>query len=129
MHTSIRRGISAAFVLLASFATMLFVAAPPAPARTQSAGNAGTISGAVVDPTGAFIANATVTLANAISGFSRTVTTDNSGAYTITNIPFNTYRLTITAPTWLPSTPDRRRAVLRAGHGQRTLQVASESTG
>ncbi len=76
----------------------------PAPARVQSAGNAGTVSGVVTDPTGAVIGSATVTLSNSISGFSRSTTTDNSGAYTIANIPFNTYRLTVTASTMAPAT-------------------------
>ena len=76
MHTSLRRGIFAASLsfALALIATGLFA---------QSSGSAGTISGTVTDPSGAVIANATVTLANPISGFSRTATTDTSGAYTI----------------------------------------------
>ena len=136
MNTSKRRGISAAFVILA---TSLSVAAPraqaqassqrrPAPSRVQSAGNAGTISGTVNDPTGAVIANATVTLSNAISGLSRTATTDNSGAYTITNIPFNTYRLTVTAKTMAPAsqTVDVQSFVPIAL--ATTLQIASAST-
>ena len=110
MHTSLRRGISAAFVLLASFATMLFVAAPraqaqassqrrpaPAAARTQSAGNAGTISGTVADPTGALIPNATLTIQNPVSGYKDQTKTDSAGHYQFTNLPLNPYHLSITA--------------------------------
>jgi hypothetical protein len=96
--------------------------------RVQSAGNAGTISGTVIDPTGAVIANATVTLSNAISGFSRSATTDNSGAYTITNIPLNTYKLAISAKTMAPlaQTVDVQSFVPIAL--TTTLQIASAST-
>jgi hypothetical protein len=100
-----RRGTAASFILLATFLT---VAAPcaqaqassqhhPAPARVQSASNAGTVSGTVTDSTGAVIPNATVTLTNSISGLARSTTTDSSGTYTLTNLPFNTYRLTVKA--------------------------------
>jgi hypothetical protein len=113
MRTSTRRGISGSFSVSVSLAAFvlgsgLHAQAPaksrPATARVQSAGNAGTISGLVTDPTGAVIGNATVTLSNSISGFSRATTSDNSGAYTIPNIPFNTYRLTVTANTMAPAT-------------------------
>jgi len=63
---------------------------PATPARTQSAGNAGTVAGTVTDATGAIVPGASVTLSNTVSGFSRSVTTDNAGTYTITNVPFNT---------------------------------------
>jgi hypothetical protein len=113
MHTSLRRGISASFAVFFSLTVLMIspalraqtpVKSRPAPARVQSAGNAGTVSGVVTDPTGAVIGSATVTLSNTISGSSRTTTTDNSGAYTITNIPFNTYRLTVSADTMAPAT-------------------------
>ena len=140
MNTSKRRGISAASVILATsltlFAPRVSAQSPaqspaprrPAPARVQSAGNAGTISGLVTDPTGAVIANATVTLANAVSGLSRTATTDNSGAYTISNIPFNTYRLTVSAKTMAPAsqTVDVQSFVPIAL--TTTLQIAAAST-
>jgi len=141
MHTSLRRGNSAAFVLLASYATLLYVAAPralaqassqrrpaPAPSRIQSAGNAGTISGTVVDPTGAVIANATVILSNAISGLSRSATTDNSGAYILSNIPFNTYRFTVTAPTMAPATQTVEVQSFVPIILTTTMQIASAST-
>jgi hypothetical protein len=143
MHTSTRRGISTPFVILLSLCPFVAVAAlagqtpaPPhapakpaaAPSRVQSAGNAGTVSGTVTDPTGAVIANATVTLANAVSGFSRTATTDNSGAYTFANIPFNTYRLSIAAPTMAPATQSVDVRSFVPIDVPTTLQVASANT-
>lgn len=100
----------------------------PAPARMQSAGSAGTITGVVADPSDAVVPNATVTLSNAISGLSRSVTTDSSGAYTIANLPFNTYRLTVMASSLASATQtvDIQSSVpvtLKV-----TLRVASAST-
>ena len=57
--------------------------------------NSGTISGAVTDATGAVIPNAKVTLANNVSGYTRTQTTDNAGHFQFINVPFNPYQLTV----------------------------------
>jgi len=73
----------------------LFVAALRAPAQT---GNAGAVRGTVTDPSGAVIAGATVTLSNATSGLSRTVVTDATGQFAFLNIPFNPYRISVSAP-------------------------------
>jgi hypothetical protein len=90
MHTSSRRGI------FATFLTLLSIFASPG-LLAQAAGNAGTVSGVITDTTNAVIPNATVTLSSAVSGFSRSTTTDNAGAWTIANVPFNTYRVTVSA--------------------------------
>jgi len=63
----------------------------------QTAGNSGSISGTVVDPTGAVVPNATVQIHNPVSGFDRTTTTDSAGRFTLPNIPFNPYHLRVTA--------------------------------
>src|SRR6202140_4042711 len=64
----------------------------------QSVGNSGSINGSVVDPTGAVVPNATVEIRNPVSGFDRSTTTDSAGKFSLTNIPFNPYHLTVTAP-------------------------------
>src|SRR3954470_24594253 len=91
--------VFAAATMCALCTTLAAQSAPPqaarTPARVQAAGNAGTITGVVTDPSGAVVPNATVTLSNAVSGFSRNATTDPTGAYTLSNIPFNTYRLSV----------------------------------
>jgi carboxypeptidase family protein len=56
----------------------------------------GTISGFVKDPSGATIPNARVTVRNQ-TGLERQVTTNESGFYTITNIPPGFYALTVEA--------------------------------
>src|SRR5882757_9851157 len=81
------------FVAIAIFAvTFLTISV-----HAQSVGNSGSINGSVVDPTGAVVANARVTIHNPVSGFDRSTTTDASGRFNFTNIPFNPYHLTIAA--------------------------------
>jgi hypothetical protein len=64
---------------------------------SAQAGSAGTISGIVTDPSGAVVPSATVHLTNAVSGFERTTKTDTSGQFEITNVPFNPYRIDVSA--------------------------------
>ena len=72
----------------------LIFAALSAPAQS---GNAGTIRGAVTDPSGAVIPNATVHLGNEVSQFERTTTTDATGQFNFSNVPFNPYRIDVVA--------------------------------
>ena len=58
-----------------------------------SQGNAGRIAGAVTDQTGGAIAGATVTLTDVQRGVSRTLTTDDSGAYNAPNLTPGTYKV------------------------------------
>ena len=129
MHTSIGRALSAFAVLLVAISGLR---AQTAQTRhgvgRQTAGNAGTVTGVVMDPTGAVVPNAAVTIANSVSGFSHTVTTDNSGAYTISNVPFNTYKLTVTAATLAPVTQAVEVQSRVPVTQNITLQVASETT-
>jgi hypothetical protein len=66
-------------------------------AGAQSAGNSGSIEGTLLDPTGAVVAKARVEIHNPVSGFDRSTTTDSTGKFEFTNIPFNSYLLTVTA--------------------------------
>jgi len=66
-----------------------------ASASAQGLGGAGTIQGTVTDPTGAPMQAVDVKLGNAVSGFSRTATTDAAGKFTFGNIPQNPYHLAI----------------------------------
>jgi hypothetical protein len=71
------------------------------PASSQS-GNAGVVRGTVTDPSGAVVSGATVHLTNAISQYDRTVTTDSTGQFTISNVPFNPYRVSVSANGFAP---------------------------
>jgi hypothetical protein len=68
-----------------------------ATAGAQSAGNSGSINGAIVDSNGAVVRKARVELRNPVSGFGRLITTDSSGRFEFTNIPFNPYHLIVMA--------------------------------
>ena len=66
-------------------------------ASAQSVGNSGSVSGTVLDSTGAVVPDAKVELRNPVSGFDRSTTTDSAGKFAFTNIPFNPYHITVMA--------------------------------
>lgn len=82
----------------------LFAAAPRADA--QAAGNSGTVSGTVTDPSGAIVAKAAVEMHNPVSGFDQSTVTDPSGNFSFTNVPFNPYHLTVIASGFGPYVQD-----------------------
>jgi hypothetical protein len=53
------------------------------------------VQGTVVDPTGAVVPGAAVEIRNPVSHFERTTTTDDSGAFSVPNVPFNPYHMTV----------------------------------
>ena len=67
------------------------------PSFGQSLGNAGTIEGSVVDPSGAAVAKANVTLHNAITGYTQSTLTGPEGTFRFSNIPPNPYHLEVRA--------------------------------
>src|SRR3954465_3714847 len=58
----------------------------------------GSISGFVKDPSGAVVPKAQVTVKNEATGVDRVVSTNESGLYTVTNIPAGLYTITAEAP-------------------------------
>jgi len=80
-----------------SFALLcvIFIFLSAASAAAQSV-SSGTVDGSVVDPTGATVSGAQVEIRNPISGYQQTTTTDSSGMFHFTNIPFNNYHLEVT---------------------------------
>ena len=54
-----------------------------------------TLSGQVADPSGAAVADATVTLSNALTGFERKLATDQEGRFSLVNIPLHSYTIAI----------------------------------
>ena len=65
-------------------------------------GNSSSISGTVLDPSGATVANAVVTIHNSVSQFERSATTDSAGKFSFPNVPFNPYHLSVTATGFAP---------------------------
>jgi len=88
MLTSYKKWLYAAFI--AVFCLALGV-------RTYAQSGGSSISGTVLDPSGAVVANASVEIHNVVSGFDRTTTTDSSGKFSFPNVPFNPYHMTVTA--------------------------------
>jgi hypothetical protein len=76
---------------------LLLVFAGIVPSFGQSLGNAGTIEGSVVDPSGAAVARANVTLHNAITGYKQSTLTGPEGTFRFSNIPPNPYHLEVMA--------------------------------
>jgi hypothetical protein len=75
---------------------LLIVSLLPISTFGQS-GPTGSLSGTVVDPTGAVIPNATITLVNAATGASRTTTTNPEGFWRLPVLEVGTYKLTVEA--------------------------------
>jgi hypothetical protein len=106
-------------------AIALVFAALSTPAQS---GNAGAVRGTVTDPSGAVIPNATVHLTNEVSGLDRTASTDTLGQFDFSNVPFNTYRIGVSANGFAPLS---RSFEIRSGVGinlKPVLQIATTAT-
>ena len=74
-----------------------------APLHASAEGsNSGTVRGTVTDVTGALIPGATVHLINEVSGLDRTVSSDATGQFFFANVPFNPYRVSVSANGFAP---------------------------
>ena len=82
--------------LIIAILPLLTLALVAAPASAQGSG-AGKIYGTVTDPTGAVIPNATIHITNGVSGFHQTTTTNSTGQFSFSNVPFNPYQINVTA--------------------------------
>ncbi len=74
--------------------------------NAQSGSNSGSINGTVLDPTGAVVPSAAVEIHNPVSHFDLSTTTDKSGNFSLPNIPFNPYHMTVTATGFAPNAQD-----------------------
>ena len=86
MLASYTKSLSIAFIVVAVAIT----------ASAQAGGNSTSITGTVLDPSGAVVPNATVELHNPVSAFARSTHTDSAGKFAMPNVPFNPYHLTVT---------------------------------
>ena len=87
MLASHKKSLHAAFLMF-----LYLVLSPHADAQSNSA----SISGTVLDSSGAVVANATVEIHNPVSAFDRSTVTDGSGEFSFANVPFNPYHLSVT---------------------------------
>jgi hypothetical protein len=97
--------ISMKAVLL--FSSLIFVSVVlffcvEASAQTSS----GTLQGVITDPTNAVVPGAMVEIHNPVSGYTHTALTDGAGRFTISNVPFNPYHLTVSAKGFSSYTQD-----------------------
>ena len=88
MLASYKKSPHAAFVVVLCLALGVNV-------HAQS--NSASLSGTVLDPSGAVVPNASVEIHNPVSHFDRSTTADSSGRFSFANVPFNPYHLSITA--------------------------------
>jgi len=88
--------------LLLLFACLLVI---PGAFAAQT-GNSSSITGTVLDPSGATVANAVVTIHNSVSQFERSTTTDSAGKFSFSNVPFNPYHMSVIATGFAPFAED-----------------------
>src|SRR5438270_11734590 len=98
MLASYKKSLCSAFVVV--FCLVLGINA-----NAQS-GNSTSVTGTVVDPSGAVVPNVKVEIRNPVSGFSRSTVTDNAGRFSIPNVPFNPYHVTVTKENFAPYAQD-----------------------
>jgi hypothetical protein len=121
MLASCKKSLHAAFMVVFGLALGLH-------AHAQSGGSSGSINGAVLDPSGAVVANATVEIHQAVSGYDRTTTTDSKGNFGFTNVPFNPYHMTVTAAGFAPYAQDVETRSVVPVSIKINLQVSGSST-
>jgi len=91
------------FVVMFLLAAVWFAGGPPIHGQ---AGGSGAISGTVIDSSGGVLANATVTIHNPVSQYERSMTTDASGNFAFSNVPFNPYHLSVSLKGFAPYAED-----------------------
>ena len=79
---------------LVSFCLLLLLAVPSLVAQV----NTGNLSGLVTDPSGAVVANATISVTAPATGYNRTVRSGADGAYILPDLPIGSYAVTTSAP-------------------------------
>ena len=91
-------------------------------------GNAGTITGTVVDPSGATVAGATVEIENKVTGFNKTTTTDSTGAFKFQGVAQDNYHTTVTAQGFQDHAEDVDVRTTVAVNLKITMALASATT-
>ena len=134
-HRIFRPDITSRFkpVLLLRFAIgFLAVLSPlysfPVSTLVGTVSSTDVIQGVVTDPSGAAIPGATVKVYNPVSGFERTVSTDATGGFGFTNVPYNPYHLTVSAPGFAPHVEDVNLSSAVPTKLAITLEVATAKT-
>src|SRR5687768_9618487 len=85
---------NARFCLRLTLATVICLSTATSGATQTTA----TLTGRVVDGQGGVLPGATVTLANVVTGFERTIVAADEATFRLTNLPLQQYRLTVSFP-------------------------------
>jgi outer membrane receptor for ferrienterochelin and colicin len=136
MHKRQEKALTHAYVLQATrwfaLATTVVLGVP----HWSAAQNVGTLTGTVTDAQGLAIPGAAVTLVNRVSQTSQDAFTDESGRYTLNNLPFGTYLLSVLLAGFAPveqvveiqsTVPLVRNVELGVGGVAETVTVASKA--
>ena len=101
-------------LLVAALAAISLIG--PAVGAADAQVTSATIVGTITDASGAALPGATVTARNVDTGFTRTVPTNESGAYRLEFLPIGSYIVEVTLSGFKTSTPQRHRPE-RQRHG------------
>lgn len=94
--------------------------------------SAGTVAGVVLDPNNAVVPSANVTIANPVTGYTRSAVTGSDGTFRFDNVPPNSYQLSISAGGFSPanqtvnvrtSVPINLKLSLAVGEASETVTV------
>jgi hypothetical protein len=116
MLASYKKSLRAAFPVVFCFAIAVYAGA-------QSAGTSGSITGTVVDSSGAVVKNASVEIHNLVSGYDENTRTDENGTFSLSNVPFNPYHLTVAAAGFAAAAQDIEIRSVVPASVKITLQV------
>src|ERR1700709_832722 len=81
------------FALLAVSVAFAFLLITSAPAQSDTS----SLSGTVTDPSSSVLANAKITVHNNATSSDRSITTNENGSYTLTNLPSGNYTIRVEA--------------------------------
>ncbi len=93
-------------VFLLILEVFLLLGIGQSPVFAELTGTGGSISGTVVDVSGAVIPGATVDILNPVTAYKQTTRSDATGHFSFQNVPLNNYHLTVTAPGFGPVVQD-----------------------
>ena len=121
-------------VLGIALALALFLCPQAAMAQVVTTGG---LSGTIVDPSGAAIPNATLTISNPSVGYTQTVTSNGAGVYTFADLQPATYQLTVSAKGFSDATVSgvivaaarmtNLKIAMKVGAATETVEVSADS--
>ncbi|HEY8563825.1 MAG TPA: carboxypeptidase regulatory-like domain-containing protein [Pyrinomonadaceae bacterium] len=125
--------------ILRTWLSIIYILVVSGAVLAQSQATTGLIQGTVIDPNGAVVNGATVTVRNTETGFERTVSSNSDGFFSAPLLPLGRYRVTTTASGFSETVLENvevsvgqtlsLRVELKIGGGVNTVDVSSEGEG